>query len=221
MGLDPLYTLAGIQITSLSQQASSRRIELRLSFLLVTLSGGCGSTWRSDSVKGKGGKPIIKIQKLNWRLLLRRQNAVQRTPPRAHSAGADYADYTVLNWKAEMWTNQSSSEQPIKAFSESISNVNISFCTECIIFDRLWEREKGVEERERERRRGTRRGGGQTIWSQTLSSKRLDVLTSCPKDQLHQWFLGCTGSTSFPPWFTVTPRCCNDQISFGTVPCVP
>ena len=24
----------------------------------------------------------------------------------------------------------------------------------------------------------------------------------------------CTGSTSFPPWFTVTPRCCNAQISF-------
>ncbi len=35
---------------------------------------------------------------------------------------------------------QRSSVQPTKAFSESISNVNISFCTQHIIFDRLWER---------------------------------------------------------------------------------
>jgi hypothetical protein len=51
---------------------------------LVTLSGGCGLTRRSGAAKGKGGKPIIKIRKLNLRLLLRRENTVQRTPPRAH-----------------------------------------------------------------------------------------------------------------------------------------
>jgi hypothetical protein len=35
---------------------------------------------------------------------------------------------------------QRSSVQPTIAFSESISNVNISFCIERNIFDRLWER---------------------------------------------------------------------------------
>ncbi len=29
---------------------------------------------------------------------------------------------------------------------------------------------------------------------QIVSSKCLDVLKSCPKDELHQWFLGCTGA---------------------------
>ena len=58
-------------------------------------------TRRPGAAKGKGGKPIIKIRKLNLRLLRRRENAVQRTPPRAHSAGADYANYDVLNWNAE------------------------------------------------------------------------------------------------------------------------
>ena len=50
---------------------------------------------------GDGGKPIIKIRKLNQRLLRRRENAVQRTPPRAHPAGADYGIYNVLNKNAE------------------------------------------------------------------------------------------------------------------------
>ncbi len=58
---------------------------------LVTLSGGCGLTRRSGAAKGKGGKPIIKIRKLNLRLLPRRENAVQRTPPRAHLPWADFA----------------------------------------------------------------------------------------------------------------------------------
>ncbi len=40
--------------------------------------------WRS------GGKPIIKIRKFNPCLLRRRENAVQRTPPRAHLPWADY-----------------------------------------------------------------------------------------------------------------------------------
>ncbi len=101
-----------------------------------------------SELKGKGGKPIIKIRKLNLRLLRRRENAVQRTPPRAHSAGADYANYDVLlvHWNAELRTRktgslQRSNVQPIRAFSESISNVNISFCTQRNIFDRLWELE--------------------------------------------------------------------------------
>ncbi len=92
----------------------------------MTLSGGCGLT-------GKGGKVIINIRKLNLRLLRRRENAVpvQRTPPRVHSAEADYANYTgtVLNWNAGLRTIQRSSVLPIRAFSESISNVNISFFT--------------------------------------------------------------------------------------------
>ncbi len=53
---------------------------------LVTLSGGCGLTRRSGTAKGKGGKRIIKIRKLNLRRLRRRENAVQRTPPRAHQS---------------------------------------------------------------------------------------------------------------------------------------
>ena len=40
---------------------------------------------------------ILNLRKLNLRLLLRRENAVQRTPPRAHSADTDYATYTVPN----------------------------------------------------------------------------------------------------------------------------
>jgi hypothetical protein len=49
------------------------------------------------AAKGKGGKlePIIKPEipsrKLNLRLLRRRENAVQRTPPRAHLPWPDYA----------------------------------------------------------------------------------------------------------------------------------
>ncbi len=43
--------------------------------------------------EGKRWEPITKIRKLNLRLLRRREKAVQRTPPRAHSAGADYANY--------------------------------------------------------------------------------------------------------------------------------
>jgi hypothetical protein len=69
---------------------------------LVTLSGGCGLTpsRRSGAAKGnlKGGKGIIKIQKLNLRRLQRRENAVQRTPPRAHLPWADYTTYNVLKW---------------------------------------------------------------------------------------------------------------------------
>ena len=86
---------------------------------------------------GEGGKAIINIRKLNLR---RRENAVQRTPPRAHSAGADNANYTVLNWNADLGTFQRSSVPPTRAFSESISNVNISFCTLRNIFIWLWER---------------------------------------------------------------------------------
>ncbi len=66
---------------------------------------------------GKGGKVILKIRKLNLRLLLRRENAVQRTPPRAHSAGSDYGNYTVLNWNADLGTFQRSSVQPTRTFS--------------------------------------------------------------------------------------------------------
>jgi hypothetical protein len=62
-----------------------------LSFELVTLSGECGLTRRSGAATGNGGKPIIKIRKLNLRLLRRRETAVQRTPPRTHLPGADYA----------------------------------------------------------------------------------------------------------------------------------
>jgi hypothetical protein len=55
--------------------------------------------------KGKGGKPITKIRKLNLRLLRRRENAVQRTPPRAHSpaSGAGYGTYDVTSTKLERW----------------------------------------------------------------------------------------------------------------------
>ncbi len=48
-----------------------------------------------------------------------------------------------------------------------------------------------------------------------------NVLTSCGRTNCISDSWDCTGSTSFPPWFTVTPRCCYDQISFGTVRCVP
>ncbi len=101
---------------------------------LVTLSGGCGLT-RNDGHCTAAGKVIINIRKLrvNLRLLRRRENAVQRTPPRAHSAGADY---TVLNWNADLGTFQRSragqcTTYRSRAFSEStrISNLNrdISF----------------------------------------------------------------------------------------------
>jgi hypothetical protein len=61
--------------------------------------------------------------------LQRRENAVQRTPPTAHPAGADYGIYNVLNWNTEEGSLQRSSVQPTRAFSVSISNVNLSFCT--------------------------------------------------------------------------------------------
>ena len=54
---------------------------------------------------GEGGKPIIKIRKLNLRRLRRRENAVQRTPPRAHQPWPDYGIYNVLNWNAEEGTS--------------------------------------------------------------------------------------------------------------------
>ena len=63
----------------------------KVSLGLVTLSGECVLTRKSCAAKGNGGKPIIKIRKLNPCLLRRRENAVQRTPPRAHSPWADYA----------------------------------------------------------------------------------------------------------------------------------
>jgi hypothetical protein len=53
---------------------------------LVTLSGGCGLTRRSESGTAKGKlrwETNYKDSKLNLRLLRRRENAVQRTPPRA------------------------------------------------------------------------------------------------------------------------------------------
>jgi hypothetical protein len=56
--------------------------------------------WLDLEVWRDVGKPIIKIWKLNQCLLQRRENAVQRTPPRAHSTGADYGIYNVLNWNA-------------------------------------------------------------------------------------------------------------------------
>ncbi len=61
---------------------------------LVTLSGGCGLTRRSGAAKVRGGKPIIKIRKLKLFLMLRRlrrENAVQRMPPRAHLPLPDYS----------------------------------------------------------------------------------------------------------------------------------
>ena len=60
-----------------------------------------GWVWLDSEMWLERGKPIIKIRKLNLCLLQRRENAVQRTPPRAHSAGADYGIYNVLNWNAE------------------------------------------------------------------------------------------------------------------------
>ena len=88
-----------------SHLVASRRGEIRPfpknSLGLVTLSGGCGLTRRSGAAKGKGGKRIIKIRKLNLRRLRRRENAVQRTPPRAHQPWPDYGIYNVLNWNAE------------------------------------------------------------------------------------------------------------------------
>ena len=68
-------------------------------------AGECGLTRSSGVATGKGGKPIIKIRKLNLRLLLRREDAVQRTPPKAHSPGADYGIYNVLNWNASSWVS--------------------------------------------------------------------------------------------------------------------
>ncbi len=71
----------------------------KISLGLVTLSYVCGLTpsRRSGAAKGnlKGGKRIIKIQTLNLRRLQRCENAVQRTPPRAHLPWADYATYNV------------------------------------------------------------------------------------------------------------------------------
>jgi hypothetical protein len=48
-----------------------------------------------------------------------------------------------------------------------------------------------------------------------------------PRTSCISGFWDCTGSTSFPPLFTATPRCCNVQISFrvedllGRVPLIP
>ncbi len=50
-----------------------------------------GRAWLGGLATGEGRKQIIKIRKPNLRLLLRDEDAVQRTPPRAHSPGADYA----------------------------------------------------------------------------------------------------------------------------------
>ncbi len=44
-----------------------------------------------------------------------------------------------------------------------------------------------------------------------------NLLTSCPKDELHQWFLGLYGKHIIPAMVHVTPRSCNDQISFGMI----
>ncbi len=87
--------------------------------------------WLDLEVWLDGGKPILKIQKLNLCLLqlCASENAMQCTPPKAHSAGADYGIYNVLNWNAEEGGLQHSSVQPTRAFSVSISNVNLSFCT--------------------------------------------------------------------------------------------
>ena len=104
----PFQMHAGIQamVPSLSQPLPAQSLLLCLpeevwsreirpfpknSLGLVTLSGGCGLTRRSGAAKGKGGKRIIKIRKLNLRRLRRRENAVQRMLPRAHLPWADYA----------------------------------------------------------------------------------------------------------------------------------
>ncbi len=50
----------------------------------MTLSGEGVLIQGSGAGKGSGGKPIIKIQKLNPCLLTRRENSLQCTPPRAH-----------------------------------------------------------------------------------------------------------------------------------------
>ena len=68
------------------KQANLLRLKY-YSLELVTLSGGCGLTqvdgrrWKT----GEGGRRAkVKIQKRIQRLLKRRENAVQRTPPTAH-----------------------------------------------------------------------------------------------------------------------------------------
>ena len=95
----------------------------------MTLSGESALTRRFRTATGNGGNLIINVRKLNLRLLPGLGVAVLRTPPRAHSAGADYANYTVLNWNADLGTFQRSSVLPTIALSESNSNLNISFCT--------------------------------------------------------------------------------------------
>ncbi len=143
MGLLRSYTLSGIQVTppSLSQQASScrlmnlRRFDFLLqyfNFLILSQTQACdtfGWVLLDSEQRAKVGKVIKNIRKLNRCLLLRRDNAMQRMPLRAHSAGAVYTDYTFINWNPEMGTFQRSSVLPTRAFSESISNVNLSFCT--------------------------------------------------------------------------------------------
>ena len=63
-------------------------------------------------------------------------------PPRNHYLAAVSAFYTVLNWNAEEGARESSAfhVQFSRAFSASISNVNISICSIRNIFDRLLER---------------------------------------------------------------------------------
>jgi hypothetical protein len=82
----PLPAQSLLPLLCLPEEAWSREIRpFPKTFLwLVTLLGGCGLTRRSGAAKGKGGNRIIKIQKLNLRLLRQHENAVQRMPPRAH-----------------------------------------------------------------------------------------------------------------------------------------
>ncbi len=103
----PAHFLLLFFLSSRSDSSENQTFSKKISWACNTFG------WVSGAAKGKGGKPIIKIWKLNLRLFRRRENAVQRTPPRAHSSGADYGIYHV---------------QPTRAFSESISN-HLESCT--------------------------------------------------------------------------------------------
>ena len=59
-------------------------------------------------------------------------------PPRNHYLAAVSAYYTALNWNAEDVVSSALHVQFSRAFSASISNVNIAFCAICNIFDRLF-----------------------------------------------------------------------------------
>ncbi len=72
----------------------------KLALEFVTFSGGCGLNRRYGTRVGNQ-LWFIKILELKLCLLQLRENAVQLTPPRAHSAGADYGIYNELNWNDE------------------------------------------------------------------------------------------------------------------------